>query len=79
MANRSNRRRTESTAVPVTAICEPEVHRWSHPIPQPSAPVSTETTLQYIHCALSYQNELLSEIKTLLEMMTVDRLEDEED
>ncbi len=70
MANRSNRRRTAS-AVVAAAACEPEVHRWPHPIPQPYAPASTEVTLHYICCALSYQNELLSEIKTLLERTAV--------
>ncbi len=71
MANRSNRCRTP-TAAAAAAASEPEVHRWSHPIPQPSVPAPTEATLHYICCALSYQNELLSEIKTLLEQITAD-------
>lgn len=77
MANRSNRRQTESNAAPVAEICEPDVHRWPHPIPQSYVPAPTETTLQYIHCALSYQNELLSEIKTLLEKIAVDHTDEE--
>jgi len=74
MANRSNRCRTASAVVAATA-CEPEVHRWPHPISQPYAQAPTEATLHYICCALSYQNELLSEIKTLLEQTAVNQLD----
>ena len=77
MANQSNRRRTVPTPIP-TAISEPEVHRWPHPIPQPYIPAPGESTMHYIRCALSYQNELLSEIKTLLEQLTVDRVDGDE-
>lgn len=58
------------------AFSEPEVHRWPHPVEgaagapssvrQPSIR-SSDSALYYIHCALSYQNQLLAEIKTLLE------------
>jgi len=72
MANRSNRCRTAPAVVAATA-CEPEVHRWPHPIPQPYTQAPTEATLHYICCALSYQNELLSEIKTLLEQTVVNQ------
>lgn len=71
MANRSNRRSARA-AVP-SAASEPEVRRWPHPIPQPCVSEPTETTLHYISCALSYQNELLSEIKTILERMATDQ------
>lgn len=72
MANRSNRCRT-ARAVVSAAASEPEVRRWPHPIPQPYVQEPTETTLHYICCALSYQNELLSEIKTLLEQIAADQ------
>jgi hypothetical protein len=72
MANRSNRCRTSRTVVSA-ATTEPEVRRWPHPIPQPYVSAPTETTLHYICCALSYQNELLSEIKTLLEQIAADQ------
>lgn len=72
MANRSNRCRSARVAVS-SAASEPEVRRWPHPIPQPCVSAPTETTLHYICCALSYQNELLSEIKTLLEQIATDQ------
>ena len=42
-----------------------------------SSPVSgwtqeTEPALYYIHCALSYQNQLLADIKALLEQLSQD-------
>lgn len=78
MENRSNRGRAPAaSAAPGPSVSEPEVRRWTHPIPQPCDPVSTEVTLHYICCALSYQNELLSEIKTLLEQLCTDRSEEE--
>lgn len=73
MANHPNRHPPAPTAIPAAIQApvtpEPEVHRWPHPIPQPFTPVSTESTLHYIRCALSYQNELLNEIKSLLEQL----------
>ena len=32
-----------------------------------------DTALYYIHCALSYQNQLLADIKSLLEQLTVEQ------
>ena len=50
-----------------TTVSEPVMRRWPHPI-QPSTPtLPPDPMLHYIRCALSYQNELLSEIKALLE------------
>lgn len=69
MANRSCRHRPVPAAVQPTVISEPEVHRWPHPIPQPYSPAPAESTLHYIRCALSYQNEMLGEIKALLEQI----------
>lgn len=78
MANRSNRGRSaEASAAPAPGACEPEVRRWTHPIPQPCEMAPAESTLHYICCALSYQNELLSEIQTLLERLCADRCDGE--
>ncbi|MDY5611926.1 hypothetical protein [Dysosmobacter sp.] len=56
---------------------EPEVRRWPHPVggAERSLPASareTDAALYYIHCALSYQNQLLADIKVLLEQLSVD-------
>ena len=48
---------------------EPEVRRWPHPLEDPPSP-ATEPAMHYIRCALSYQNQLLADIKTLLEQLT---------
>lgn len=51
---------------------EPEVRRWPHPLEEmPPAPFAPEPApaLHYIRCALSYQNQLLADIKALLEQM----------
>lgn len=68
------------------AFTEPEVRRWPHPVdgsevPPASnrqaarsmAPGQIDTALYYIHCALSYQNQLLADIKSLLEQLTVEQ------
>ena len=80
MANRPRERgqqnqRSGSAGIP--AFTEPEVRRWPHPVDgvspadiRPAASVGqTDVSLYYIHCALSYQNQLLSEIKSLLEQL----------
>lgn len=65
-------------AAGVPAATEPEVRRWPHPVggaePAVQAP---EPTLHYIRCALSYQNQLLADIKALLEQMA-ERAREEE-
>ena len=48
---------------------EPEVRRWPHPLEDPPSP-APEPAMHYIRCALSYQNQLLADIKTLLEQLT---------
>lgn len=55
---------------------EPEVRRWPHPVagaerPLPASARETDAALYYIHCALSYQNQLLADIKALLEQVSV--------
>ena len=73
MANQFQGRRPvrPAAAQPVrsSAAQEPPVRRWPHPVgcQEPSLP--PEPTLHYIRCALSYQNQLLSEIKTLLQQL----------
>lgn len=76
MANRSCRRRPNASASPAAAtarepVSEPSVRRWPHPISQ-SCSTQADSMLQYILCTLSYQNELLCEIKTLLEQIATD-------
>ena len=56
---------------------EPEVRRWPHPVggaerPLPASARETDAALYYIHCALSYQNQLLADIKALLEQISVE-------
>ena len=71
MGNHScGRKRPPSQGQPTAALrpaCpEPEVRRWPHPTggPEPQPP---EAALHYLHCSLAYQNQLLAEIKTLLQ------------
>lgn len=66
------------------AFKEPEVRRWPHPVdgtaPSPQAPpMQADPTLYYIHCALSYQNQLLADIKSLLEQIAADRAPSQEE
>lgn len=52
-----------------TPVCsEPEVRRWPHPLEDPPPP-APEPAMHYIRCALSYQNQLLADIKALLETL----------
>ena len=48
---------------------EPDVRRWSHPVEAGGASPAPEPALHYIRCALSYQNQLLADIKALLEQL----------
>lgn len=87
MANRpSAQARSSSTDGPACApaaglpiFTEPEVHRWPHPVdggsPPACSPVpggQTDPALTYLHCALSHQNQLLMEIRSLLEHLAAD-------
>lgn len=63
---------SRETAPPGTPIyTEPEVRRWPHPLEDPAP--APEPALHYIRCALSYQNQLLADIKSLLERQAEDR------
>ena len=88
MANRScgRGRQVRSTVQSGTpAFTEPEVRRWPHPVDgtevtrQSGAAGQTEPSLYYIHCALSYQNQLLAEIKALLEQLATDTAQTKEE
>ena len=79
MANRScgNRRQQPVRSVAARRCAEapthtePAVRRWPHPV-DGTAPVQPgDPALHYIRCALSYQNQLLAEIKALLEKLTL--------
>ena len=68
MAKQSRCRRVaRSTPEPpvaaVPATPEPPVRRWPHPVE------GVDPALHYIRCALSYQNQLLADIKTLLQQL----------
>lgn len=70
MANRScNGRPTGLKTSPESsaAFSEPEVRRWPHPVGAAEPAISSDAALHYIRCALSYQNQLLADIKSHLE------------
>ena len=74
MANQSRCRcRTvRSTPVPAPAAAappEPPVRRWPHPVEGVEPAQDLDPALHYIRCALSYQNQLLADIKTLLQQL----------
>ena len=62
-----------------SVFTEPEVRRWPHPVegtpPAESMQQSGDSMSHYIRCALSYQNQMLADIKTLLEQIVTDRTE----
>lgn len=67
-------RTVPASRVPGTpSYLEPEVRRWPHPLEDPAPSPAPEPALHYIRCALSYQNQLLADIKTLLEQLAADR------
>lgn len=53
------------SGVPTTP--EPPVRRWPHPVEGAEPLPQTDPAVHFVHCALSYQNELLADIKALLE------------
>jgi len=64
------------SGVPTTP--EPPVRRWPHPIQGQESEQTAEPALHFIRCALSYQNQLLADIKTLLEELLEELAEREE-
>ena len=79
------RSRAAEAAVPALAASgvpttpEPPVRRWPHPVDGVEPVQQADPALHFIHCALSYQNELLADIKALLEQIAAGREESEED
>ena len=61
-----------------SAMPEPPVRRWSHPVDgtDPSQYTNLNRqlhpSLNYIQYALSYQNQMLADIKALLEQLVLD-------
>ena len=64
-------RSTPAQAVPAAAQApqEPPVRRWPHPVEGAGPAQDLDPALHYIRCALSYQNQLLADIKTLLQQL----------
>ncbi len=71
-----SRPKTVETAAPILSgvptTPEPPVRRWPHPVDGVEPVQTSDSALHFIHCALSYQNELLADIKALLEQIVVD-------
>ena len=79
MANRSCNGRPKGHTAPresSAAFPEPEVRRWPHPVGAAEPAISPDAALHYIRCALSYQNQLLADIKSNLEKITVNAVSD---
>ena len=55
---------------------EPPVHRWPHPVTGAESRQPLDPALHYIRCALSYQNQLLADIKALLQQLVEDQDEE---
>ena len=73
MANCSRGRGQPGCAATVRPLTpstpEPPVRRWPHPAENTVPTRSGDQDLYYIHCALSYQNQLLADIKALLQQL----------
>ena len=69
--------RTAPVPRPAPSYPEPEVRRWPHPIRSIQLSAEPEDPLHYIRCSLSYQNQLLADIKSLLEHLTVDTVSEQ--
>lgn len=65
------------SGVPTTP--EPPVRRWPHPVDGTEPLQQADPALHFVHCALSYQNELLADIKALLERIAAVQEETEEE
>lgn len=49
---------------------EPQMHRYPHPIaPQTPLPCTEVADLHFLRCTLAYQNQLLADIKALLQTL----------
>lgn len=56
---------------PASCVPEPPMRRWPHPVEEASSCRPSDGSLHYIRCALSYQNQLLSDIKALLQQLAL--------
>lgn len=80
-----NRPRTAGETSPAPAVSgvpttpEPPVRRWPHPVDGVEPVQQADPAIHFVHCALSYQNELLADIKALLEQIAAAREEPEEE
>lgn len=72
-------KRTASSTRPPLSHPEPEVRRWPHPIHGIQPAAQQENPLHYIRCSLAYQNQLLADIKSLLQCMTVNAASDQDE
>ena len=55
---------------PTHNMGDPPIHRWPHPI-QTNAPhrPNEDAAAHHLHCALAYQNQMLADIKSLLQQL----------
>lgn len=72
MNQHTGNRRHKSTN-PVKNVAEPSVRHWNHTITSPGSNREPDPDTHYLYCTLSYQNQLLSEIKSLLEQLTLNQ------
>lgn len=56
-----------------TAFREPSVRVWPHSTDAGPLSAEQDAGLHFFRCSLSYQNQTLAEIKTLLEQLTQER------
>jgi len=62
-------RPAESQSSPASTPSEPVMRRWPHPVEGAEIAPEADADLYYIRCALSYQNQLLADIKALLQQL----------
>lgn len=74
---RGGRRRTEAAPAPVPE-CEPNVRRWPHPVEAGTARTDG-ALLQELRCALACQNQLLTDIRDLLEQLSGEKTQQKAD
>ncbi len=65
-----NRPHPQSPPAPSCPAGEPPMNRYPHPIqPQPCLPTVETADLHFLRCTLAYQNQLLADIKALLQVL----------
>ncbi|MEG2176906.1 MAG: hypothetical protein RRY97_08555 [Oscillibacter sp.] len=79
MANQSRCRMTQKppSAAPRSGVSEPCVRRWPHPIEGAISNQQIDPSLYYIRCALSYQNQMLGDIKALLQQLVMEKMDNQ--